>query len=220
MAYQRNLTAGVATFFLVVATLGLVAPSFGSTDFTVPPGRTAYPLLMTVGPDHNLWFAEATGLKIGRITPAGVITEFPIAGAQALTGIASGPDGNIWFTDEFAGLIGYINTSGTGLMIFALPPSSHPQGLATGPDGNLWFVDNVQTGSPGGFKVGKISTAGRITEYSTGVNSGIFDAEDYTPANITAGPDGNLWFTNPQVAQYSNIVGKITTSGAVTIYNT
>lgn len=220
MNYATTRLGKLTIVICLLSLLGLAPQLFGSTDFVVPPGRAAFPLLMTVGPDHNLWFAENAGLQIGRITPGGVITEFPIAGAQALTGIASGPDGNIWFTDEFAGFIGHINTSGTGLMTYALPLNSHPQGITAGPDGNLWFVDNASITGIGGFKVGKITTGGQITEYSTHVDAGIFDAEDYTPANITAGPDGNLWFTNPQVARTRNIVGKVTTAGAVTIYNT
>jgi virginiamycin B lyase len=44
-----------------------------------PPGRT----------DGNLWFTELTGDKIGRITPAGSINEFPVPTASSrLTGIA------------------------------------------------------------------------------------------------------------------------------------
>ena len=34
---------------------------------------------------------------IGRITTAGVITEFPIAAGEAPSGITSGPDGALWF---------------------------------------------------------------------------------------------------------------------------
>ena len=46
------------------------------------------------GPDGNMWF-NGFG-TIGRITPAGAITEFAIDGnAEAL---AWGPDGNLWFT--------------------------------------------------------------------------------------------------------------------------
>ena len=39
--------------------------------------------------------------KLGRITTAGVITEYsvPTGGSQPL-GVALGPDGNIWFTED------------------------------------------------------------------------------------------------------------------------
>jgi hypothetical protein len=56
------------------------------------------------GPDGNLWFTEQVGNRIGRITPAGVITEFSV-GLTANSrpfGITAGPDGNLWFS-EFAG---------------------------------------------------------------------------------------------------------------------
>jgi streptogramin lyase len=204
---------------VLLATLpALTALAFGSTNFTVPPGRQAEPNLVVMGPDHNLWFTEFTGEKIGRITTAGVITEFTIAGAQALVGIASGPDGNIWFTDQFAGKVGHVNTAGGQLKEFSLPAGSYPQGIAAGPDGNLWFVDQKKTGL---FTIGKITPAGVITEYSGTLNAGAF--QPYTSvAQITAGPDGNLWFTNPQAAGTAgkNFAGKITTAGAVTIYAT
>ena len=42
------------------------------------PTPDSVPQSITAGPDGNLWFTEDFGNKIGRITPAGVITEFPI----------------------------------------------------------------------------------------------------------------------------------------------
>ena len=50
---------------------------------------------IVAGPDGNLWFIENTVRLIGRITPAGVVTEFapPTANAQLAGGIAAGPDG-------------------------------------------------------------------------------------------------------------------------------
>jgi hypothetical protein len=41
------------------------------------PMSGSYPIGVTAGPDGNIWFTEANGHKIGRITPAGVMTEFP-----------------------------------------------------------------------------------------------------------------------------------------------
>jgi streptogramin lyase len=60
------------------------------------------PLGITTGPDGALWFAEALGRKIGRITASGTITEFPLPfptffGAM---GVAVGSDGALWFTDS------------------------------------------------------------------------------------------------------------------------
>src|SRR5262249_52870362 len=45
------------------------------TEFLTPTANSQ-PFGMTRGPDGNLWFTESLAGKIGRITPAGVITEF------------------------------------------------------------------------------------------------------------------------------------------------
>jgi streptogramin lyase len=194
--------------------------SQGSTDFTIPPGRASWPYAITVGPDKNLWFVELGGRKVGRMTTAGVITQFPIPGAQALLGIASGPDGNLWFTDTMAGTISHISTSGTNIVKFSLPAGSFPQGITAGPDGNLWFVEQKATGD---YAIGKITTTGTITSFSSKESGGTFQVYGVDSASsygsITAGPDGNLWFVNPINDLYSQ-VGKITPAGALTFFPT
>jgi hypothetical protein len=55
--------------------------------------------------------------------------------------------------------------------------------------------------------VGPIPLAGNLTEFATPTNvSG--------PEGITAGPDGNLWFTEPDI--WANRIGRITPAGTVT----
>jgi RHS repeat-associated protein len=81
---------------------------------------------------------------------------------------------------------------------YSLPKSSEPYGIVTGSDGNLWFTDL------GTKKIGKITTSGTITEYSSG---------EY-PFKITSGSDKNLWFTGGITSK----IGKMTTSGALTEY--
>jgi virginiamycin B lyase len=56
------------------------------TQFPIPTSDS-YPLGITAGPDGALWFSESaccgnTAAKIGRISTAGVITEFPIPTAN------------------------------------------------------------------------------------------------------------------------------------------
>jgi virginiamycin B lyase len=68
------------------------------------PGRSQ---ATSPGPAGNLWFTEFNGNKIGRITPQGAITEFPVPTANsAPNGITAGPDGSVWFTEEGANKIG------------------------------------------------------------------------------------------------------------------
>jgi streptogramin lyase len=81
--------------------------------------------------------------------------------------------------------------------------SSGADEITAGPDGDLWFTEY------GGNRIGKITTGGTVTEYTTGLSS------NADPDGITAGPDGNLWFT-----EYAgNRIGKITTTGTISEYS-
>ncbi len=52
-------------------------PSTSVTFFPLPNGGTR-PYTIVTGPDGNLWFTESSRDAIGRITPDGTITEFPL----------------------------------------------------------------------------------------------------------------------------------------------
>jgi virginiamycin B lyase len=157
-----------------ISTTGII-----TGEFTIP---TAYaqPNDIASGPDGNLWFTEATGYNIGRITTAGTITEFAVP-FYPLGGITTGPDENLWFTVE-TNKIGRITTDGLITGVFHTPATnSAPLGITAGPDGNLWFTEI------NGDRIGRISTAGAGRESPS--KSGI------APDGITVGPDGNIWFT-------------------------
>src|SRR5438128_11788033 len=74
---RRVRTTGAA--FVIV--LGCAAEIPGQaaaqaiTEFPMPTAE-GQPFDITAGPDGNLWFTEQSASRIGRITPAGVITEF------------------------------------------------------------------------------------------------------------------------------------------------
>jgi len=192
--------------------IGRITTGGAITEFPVP-SQNSHPWEITAGPDGNLWFTEIgdnlhfpgsdhliEGNKIGRITPQGVVTEFPVPTFDSFPdGIAAGPDGALWFTENVGNKIGRITTSGT-ISEFPIPTAgSRPIGIATGSDGNLWFVERS------GDKIGRITPHGAVTEFplpSTGV----------VPVWITAGPDGALWFTEV-VGQK---IGRISTDGAIT----
>ncbi len=107
---------------------------FALPSFRLPEG-------ITTGPDGNIWFTEEQGW-IGRMTPAGVLTEFPLptTGAEP-TAITAGPDGNLWFTVTGPNALGRITPDGH-ISLFALAAdASAPSGITRGPDGNLWFIE-------------------------------------------------------------------------------
>ena len=170
---------------------------------------SADPGSLTAGPDGNLWFADYGGDAIGRITPKGVITEFPTPGSSINpTAITAGPDGNLWFTA--ISQIGNITTKGVVTDFSLNNGYGFPQGITTGPDGNLWFAEYDSFGSA----IGRITPKGVITDFPI-PNVTYPDGTTWpvNPAEITAGPDGNLWFTSDQ-----SLIGQITTSGDVTEY--
>lgn len=86
------------------------------------------------------------------------------------------------------------------------PGTCQPAGITTGPDGNVWFTEE------NGNRIGRITTGGAITEFSTanGLSAGAL------PAEITAGPDGRLWFTESgtnQIGALNPTTGQISEYG-------
>ena len=186
---------------LILALVGTcLAGVAGGQVITEVPVLTAgsQPLGITVGTDGNIWFTEFTASKIGRITTAGVVTEFPLPTASNPQFIAAGADGNLWFPEATGNKIGRITTAGVIDEFPVLTPNSGLVGIAAGPDGNLWFVEGSAN------KIGRITTAGGVMEFPI-PTAGV-------PLQIAAGPDGNLWFTEFT----GNKIGRITTAGMIT----
>ena len=143
------------------------------------------PYGLTAGPDGNVWFTEPQTNKIGRMTPAGSLTEYDVPSANAFPfNIAAGPDGNLWFTESglLGGIaaIGRITTSGSFTEFPVPSQGSGPNGLCVGPDGNIWFTESVNI-----HQLGRITMSGVVTE---------FPGPSFSPWGITAGPDGSVWF--------------------------
>jgi streptogramin lyase len=176
------------------------------TEFPIPTANSQ-PFGITRGPDGNLWFAEIGA--IGRITPAGVVTEFTqgLSPGSEPVEITAGPDGNLWFTEGNTDRIGRITPAGV-ISEFTVPPlvpnpfgnQLFVFGITRGSDGNLWFTE--QAGA-----IGRITPAGVVTVFAAGLTNS-------APQLITAGPDGNLWF-----ADGADKIGRITTAGVITEFS-
>ena len=57
-----------------------------------------------------MWFTNLGNNSIGRITTAGVVTNYTGTGISDPTGITAGPDGALWFTNLGNNSIGRITT--------------------------------------------------------------------------------------------------------------
>jgi len=82
------------------------------TDFPIPLVEIVQPDGITKGSDGNFWFTENAAGRIGRMTPAGVFTEFALPAVPPPAGSPAG-------------------TAGT---------TPHPTAITAGPDGALWFA--------------------------------------------------------------------------------
>jgi len=205
-ASRRLVLLGLAGLVIVALASGIVwftthqaAPAASITELRVPTANSQ-PGGIAAGPDGNLWFTEAQGNQIGRLTPSGSITEFRVPTANSSPeGIVAGPDGNLWFTEAQGKRIGRLTPSGSISEFAFAADSSGPDGIAVGPDGNLWFTQVDGSG------IWRATTGGRITITITNTTIG-------GTLGIVTGPDGNLWIAEAG----GNDIVRMTTSGSIT----
>src|SRR5262249_2130000 len=165
--------------------------------------------------DGNIWFTEHHINQIGRITPAGVVKEFPLAPGALPSSLTSGPDGNLWFTDG-VGKIGRISTTGNAVYIPLPGGVTAPTEISVGPDANIWFTDSgsdevtrvtlpafaqiaVYRKSTGQWFIHRAQDGG-LTQVNWGVSSlgdlpvpGDYDGDGKTDIAVYRGSTG-LWF--------------------------
>ncbi len=161
---------------------------------------------ITAGPDGNLWFTEFWTNRIGRMTPSGALTEFPIPTPDsAPRGIVSGPDHAVWFVESGFNrtAIARITTSGV-VTEFPIGGNSsdqlQPTEIVAAPDGNLWF-NQTRPSAPQG-EVGRMSPNGAFTLFPFPKGS--------RPVGMAVGPDRNVWVTDPG----GNTITRMSPSGA------
>lgn len=90
--------SGCVPYIYRMTTAGALHP------YTLPGDATG----VTRGPDGAIWFGvTASTHYIGRISTAGVLTLYPLAGSNPYPGgITTGPDGAVWFTELNANQVG------------------------------------------------------------------------------------------------------------------
>jgi virginiamycin B lyase len=173
---------------------------------------------ITSGPDGNLWITETGTNEIGRLSPNGELTEFPIPSWCQPNVITAGADSNLWFTactghkNPFGVFIGRITTGG----VVTTFGSQVPSGITSGDNGTLWYTENV-------WVVNRITGhyylngAAIVTITTGGVITGRFflPRKNSNPTGISRGPDNNLWFTE----MGDNKIGRITYSGKITEFS-
>jgi streptogramin lyase len=198
----------------VILSLVFVGQAWGTviSEFDLPEGGGP----IAAGPEGALWFAP--GGRLGRVGTDGNIDEIALSGQTGYPqAITAGPDGNLWISTSHA--IDRVTTAGA-LTEFPLPGEKElPGEIVAGADGNLWFtlwvpehkVRGVEERTGSAFVV-QITPSGQMTRFKL---PGPAKARNTAPAAIVAGPDGDVWFTDPALGR----IGRVTTKGAITEFD-
>ena len=143
---------------------------------------------ITAGPDGNLWFTEASAAtrSAGSRRPASV-TEFRPASPPAAspTGSRPGPDGNLWFTESRRQPDRPDHADGRRHRVHRRHHRRQPVRWRSRP------ARTATSGSPSSPATGSAGSHRPASSPSSPPASPPAAA----PTEITAGPDGNLWFT-------------------------
>ena len=208
--------AGIPALHNTASPSGGLAPEPKSVrirEFADLPQYAGYysPAAITTGPDGNLWATDTIDQDFGENAVVAIATSgaavhtyyFQPYGTQGsdLLDITAGPDGALWITDEYNEQIVKMTTQGQ-FTSYPLSGYTAPWSICVGADKALWFTATMLGGAGA---IGRITTSGHVTLYSVTART----------SDITAGPDGALWFTELQTSQ----IGRITTHGKVTMFS-
>jgi streptogramin lyase len=157
-------------------------------------GTNGNPSQLAVGSDGNLWFTEPTADALGAFNPTSTavssqITLSAFGGNPPAITATSGANGAIWFALANFGELGQINLSTQVPMIYTASLAEFSAGI-TSLGNDLWFT------IPGANSIGEFDagTDEFVNFYS--VSPANIDVSGFS-SQIIAGPDGNLWFTEP-----------------------
>ena len=175
------LTTALSMLFISVAH---AAPPSGSLKQHRLPTADSQPRAITNGSDGNRWFTEGSEFlpaTIGRITPAGDVTEFgPVCEFCILTDIAQGPDNILYFTSNDPDL-GRITTSGELLPPVPMPDSNALAGDIAVHGDEVWITD---------------FNGDNLWRYDSG-SGGFTQFPVSEPHDVAVDAAGIIWFTAP-----------------------
>jgi virginiamycin B lyase len=180
----------------IFATTALAQQQLSIKEFPIPQslGGTASGLGQIVnGSDGAMWFTGTQTTKVGRITTAGVISQFPLPiGFTNPAGvIVAGPDGALWFPMSSGSTlaIAQMTTSGT-VTQFVIDTTGllTVGGMTVGNDGAIYLTEALHTSSQSvqTARLGRITTAGVHTFVNLSIPNVFWGP-------LAEGPDGNFW---------------------------
>jgi streptogramin lyase len=173
-------------------------------EFSVPVGtdkRPSWPDDISGDAAGNVWFAMQQADEIGRMSPDGVYTGFPLPRPRTHMDcvVVDTRRGIVWGSELIGNSIVRLDLS-TGVLV-ELPiatPNVSPGDLALGPDGTLWFVEGYNNDKGGLGKVDPVTNA--IVEFALPSPRGEIDG-------IAVDGSGAVWFAelaDNKLGRYAN----------------
>jgi virginiamycin B lyase len=204
-ALRLALLTAVLSALLVPA--AQAAPVGGLKQYKVPTANSE-PGAITLGSDGNMWFTEGTSFtlappKLGRVTPAGTVTEFPIQCSDCiLSDVVQGPSNILYFTSNDAELGRFNVATGTQLLpSIEMPDIDVLAGKLAVHGDDVWITDFINNS---------------VWRYD--IPTGVFT--QFAPPTPGSSPNyvavdnaGTVWFTEVgagQIARLNPQTGAIT----------
>ena len=149
----------------------------------------AFPFGLTIDKNHNVWFAELEGNKIGEISASGSMSELPVpAGDSEPSGITTDSSGRVWFTLPGIDSIGsYFDGNFTIQNLTGLVTT--PVGIAIDPHGNIWMTQHGPS---------FISEFNPTSHYFRTISTSNNSLADSLPYFCWIDQNGNVWFNEHQ----------------------
>jgi virginiamycin B lyase len=215
-------TATVSTYDAYNARKNKIPPSANvlsrneAFGFSIQGGNRVIPLIL-YGVPRSVVFLPATGSSLTGTQAAGFIEPKCSARPQTVTAVGADIQGNYIFgvgapaVSMTSSTPSQLSVSKSGANTFVLTPPRAPKYAY----GN--FTTHLRVTAAPNAKAGGKPTSGTVNVSYSGDICGIFT--EFTsrtaasvPTGITAGPDGNMWFTENAVGK----IARITLGGAIT----
>jgi virginiamycin B lyase len=166
------------------------------------PAPNVFTSAIAAGADGRIWYVDPVVNKVGYITVDGNVVTYDAPSVNGMpldpAGIAVAADGSVWVTSVGLNAVFRVDPGSGAFTRFDIAtPNAQPGEITRGPNGDLWF--NMRAIG----KIGRITTAGTITEYPANV-IGI--------DTLALGPDGAMWYSsNQDVGRLDTVSGRVET---------
>ncbi len=201
LAYTQGCGGGSGSTGPVVTFTEWKVSGAGNVVGSVPGG--VWPDDLAGDTSGNIWLAEHHNDEVGRFSPTGVYTAFPIPTKNGeADGLAvDSVRGYVYCALTMANKIERISmTTGVVTEITMPTPGAVPGDLLIGPDGTIWVSEGYEGGA-GSTRIAKIDpTTLLVTEYTPPFSR---DGTD----GMTLLSNGDMWFVeyaNNAICKFSN----------------